>query len=163
MKKGLICYYTETNSTRDYAESIAEELVSEGVSVDVLPINEVKGFDGYDFLVLGAPIQGMQWAKPMVDFAKVNNEALKGKKVAIYFVSYLMKVGRPMWQKAINKSLDKLSLELGAISVGKFEGRVEKPFPKFGKWLLMGKNTAEIDLVDLETSKNWVNELKNRL
>ncbi|MEN6609996.1 MAG: flavodoxin domain-containing protein [Methanoregulaceae archaeon] len=56
MARILIAYATKNGSTTGIAEAISEELRSSGNTAEVAEMNRVKQLDGYDAVILGAPL-----------------------------------------------------------------------------------------------------------
>lgn len=54
--KILVTYATKYGSTREVAETIARVLTEKFLSVDVTACKEVKSIDGYQAVVIGAPL-----------------------------------------------------------------------------------------------------------
>jgi menaquinone-dependent protoporphyrinogen oxidase len=85
MIKILIAYTTNSGSTFDFAQRICDSLVQEGAEVDVRLIGEVQSVDGYQAVLVGAPMI-MGWHKTAVGFVKKHQESLSRVKVA-YFLT----------------------------------------------------------------------------
>jgi menaquinone-dependent protoporphyrinogen oxidase len=86
-KKILVAYVTNAGSTREVAEAIAKELGRDGASVEVRPIKDVGGLDGYDAVVVGGPMI-MGWHREAVQFVEAHQQSLSQKRVA-YFLTAL--------------------------------------------------------------------------
>src|SRR5262245_26343186 len=56
MKRLLVTYTTMAGSTEEVAHALREEIARAGVKADILPIGEVRSLEGYDGLVIGAPM-----------------------------------------------------------------------------------------------------------
>lgn len=163
MKKVLIAYISKTNTTKEIAEHIKVALQTEEVSVDVLSFNEIKNIEDYSAVIIGSPINGMMWLPQATAFVESNKEELNKVPTAYYFVSYLFKDGRKMWQKAIDKSLNKASQIVKPVAVGRFSGRVDKKFPMFFAWVFGIKRDLPLDLVDFKQADKFVAEFKQYL
>src|SRR5512146_1581147 len=83
MKQILVTYATLSGTTVDVAQAVAEELGKCGLQVDVQPIDNIKALDGYDAVVLGAPMI-MGFHRRAIAFLKQNREALRQKPLAIF-------------------------------------------------------------------------------
>jgi len=55
-KRVLVGYVTRCGSTAEVADAIAAVLRASDLNVDVRPAREVRSLDGYDAVVLGAPL-----------------------------------------------------------------------------------------------------------
>jgi menaquinone-dependent protoporphyrinogen IX oxidase len=85
MNKILVVYKTNSGSTTEIAQTIADELSKQQVEVDLKPINEPVDLTPYRGVIVGAPMI-MGWHRDAVNFVKKNQAALSGKKVA-YFLA----------------------------------------------------------------------------
>lgn len=85
----LVAYATRYGSTEEVAEAVAETLRENGFEVDVRPMREVRGLEGYQVVVLGAPIYIGRWHKEAHRFLSQDAEVLTerlatGLQVAIF-------------------------------------------------------------------------------
>ncbi len=83
MSKILVAYSTSSGSTAEVANAVAEELKQAGHVTEVLPVTSVKTLDGYDSIVLGAPMI-FGWHNPARKFLQQHRVDLAGKKVALF-------------------------------------------------------------------------------
>ncbi len=82
MKKLLITYFTESGSTQEIAEIIAQNLPYE--SMDVLSVSEVQHLN-YDAVVIGTPNWYGKPTPKVVDFIKKYEKELSALPVAFFF------------------------------------------------------------------------------
>jgi menaquinone-dependent protoporphyrinogen IX oxidase len=85
MKKILVIYKTNSGSTAEIAQAIAEELRSKSLDVEVKSIHEAVDLSPYQGIVIGAPMI-MGWHRDAVNFIKKNQAVLSAKKMA-YFMA----------------------------------------------------------------------------
>jgi menaquinone-dependent protoporphyrinogen IX oxidase len=85
MKKVLVIYKTNSGSTTDIARTVADEIRSKGLDVDMKTIGEPVDLAPYSGVIVGAPMI-MGWHRDAIAFIKKNQAALAGKKVA-YFLA----------------------------------------------------------------------------
>jgi menaquinone-dependent protoporphyrinogen oxidase len=83
MKRILVAYATMAGSTVEVAQAVAEELASDDVQVDVLPLSEVKSLAAYDGVVLGAPMI-MGWHRAALRFLRNNRGIFQRIPLAVF-------------------------------------------------------------------------------
>ncbi|HEU5104175.1 MAG TPA: flavodoxin domain-containing protein [Roseiflexaceae bacterium] len=83
MNRILVAYATYAGSTVEVAQVVGEELAKTGLQVDVLPIGEVQSLEGYDGVVLGAPMI-MGWHRAALAFLRQYREALQHIPLAVF-------------------------------------------------------------------------------
>ncbi len=83
MKRILVAYATMAGSTGDVARAVGEEIAKSGVSVDVLPLGEVKSLEAYDGVVLGGPMI-MGWHRAALGFLKKHRGAFRRIPLAVF-------------------------------------------------------------------------------
>jgi len=83
MKKALVTYATNSGTTADIARAIGEELHKRAAQVEVLPIEEVTGLEGYDAVALGGPMI-MGWHRGAIAFLKRHQTELSKLPVALF-------------------------------------------------------------------------------
>jgi menaquinone-dependent protoporphyrinogen oxidase len=84
-RKILLAYATNSGSTADVAEKIAEHLTSHGNQVDLRRIDEAPDPGGYDAIVVGAPMI-LGWHRQARRFVHRHRQALSRLPVA-YFMT----------------------------------------------------------------------------
>jgi menaquinone-dependent protoporphyrinogen oxidase len=158
MKKLCIAYVTKTNTTKEIAEEIAKIAREKDWDVKVLPVSAIASLEEFDAILIGAPINGMQWLPEAVEFVEKNQAALKTISTSYFLVSYLMNSGAKMWKKTIDKSLNKVKAIVQPVKIGKFDGRIEDEFPGFARLLFGVKKGTPLDLRDWDGIRAWANE-----
>jgi menaquinone-dependent protoporphyrinogen oxidase len=83
MNKILVTYATMAGSTAEVAEKVAAAIKAGGLPVEVLPISEVNGLDGYGAVVVGGPMI-MGWHRQAAGFLKRNRAALQQLPLAVF-------------------------------------------------------------------------------
>jgi menaquinone-dependent protoporphyrinogen oxidase len=161
--KILITYYTKTQTTSEAAGEIAGILKQQNHEVDIIPLASVSGMESYEAVVIGAPINAMNWHPDATRFVETHREALSKIPVAYYFMSYLLYTGRTFWKKIIRKSLKKVSTVVSPVSVGMFGGKVDKAFPAPARLLFGVAKQAPSDVRDMETVRIWAKELSAKM
>ena len=149
MSKILITYYTKTNTTKEICEYIGNKLGENGDGITIKPISEANDIISYDKVIIGAPINAMMWVKEAKGFVLNNADILKTKKVGLFFNAYLIDNCYGFWNSRIKNSLKLLKKCVAPIVIGKFGGRVDKPFKGFPKLLFGSKSNSPLD------RRNW--------
>jgi menaquinone-dependent protoporphyrinogen oxidase len=80
----LVAYATMYGSTTEVAEAIASSLRTAGVDADVKLARDVKRFDGYDAVVLGAPLIIHKLHRDARGFLSRHQKALGDLPVAVF-------------------------------------------------------------------------------
>ena len=84
MNKILIAYATKHGSTHEVAEAIAGKLAEAGVETHTLPVDRVRSLDGYDAVVLGAPLYMGRLHHDARAFLRRHREEVAGKPFAVF-------------------------------------------------------------------------------
>lgn len=85
-KKVLVAYSTNAGSTAEVAQKIAETFGKDSIDADVRKIDEISDIEGYDAVVVGAPmILGLH--KKAVRFLKMHQQSLGKIPVALFMTA----------------------------------------------------------------------------
>jgi menaquinone-dependent protoporphyrinogen oxidase len=84
MAKVLIAYGSKYGSTKEIAEKIGEAIKGEGLEVDVLSADKVKGIGDYKGIIIGSAMYIGMWRKEVKNFVKNNEKDLAQKPVWIF-------------------------------------------------------------------------------
>lgn len=80
----LVTYATNCGSTQEVAETVATELRNGGFTVDLQQMRSVKTLNGYQAVILGAPLYIGHWHKDTRRFLMYYEKALKERPVAVF-------------------------------------------------------------------------------
>lgn len=80
----LVTYATRYGSTQAVAEAVAAELRAFGLAVEIQPMGKVKTLNGYQQIVLGAPIYIGRLEKDARRFLAQHQNALQTRPVALF-------------------------------------------------------------------------------
>jgi len=83
MRRVLVAYSTNSGSTAEVAAAVAAELTAAGHAADVQPLANVTALDGYDAVVVGAPMI-FGWQPAARRFLQRHQKTLAAKKVACF-------------------------------------------------------------------------------
>lgn len=158
MKNILILYVTKTGTTLHAANIISKVFESKGYSVDIKKISDEFNIEDYFGVIIGAPINGMQWHPEAVSFITIHQQVLKEKAVAYYFMSYILNVGNSFWNKRIQTSLNKVKNIVKPVYIGMFNGKVGSDFPVAARWIFGIKKGTPMNLTDDSEVKEWAND-----
>jgi menaquinone-dependent protoporphyrinogen IX oxidase len=79
----LVAYATNAGSTEEVAKAVAEELGKNGAQATVRRIDEVSSLEGYDAVVVGAPMI-MGWHRGALAFLRRNRQVLGRAPLALF-------------------------------------------------------------------------------
>jgi menaquinone-dependent protoporphyrinogen oxidase len=80
----LIAYATSSGSTQEVAAAVAATLDEQGCQTELRVAREARSLDGYDAVVLGAPLYMFRWHKDALNFLKRHHKALLECPVAVF-------------------------------------------------------------------------------
>lgn len=104
--KVLLAYASTHGSTQEIAEAIAATLTDRGLAVDLQPAREVRTLEGYQAVVLGAPLYMFHLHKDALRFLSKHQKALMaGLPIAIFAGGPISIEQGNEWQEA-RKQLD---------------------------------------------------------
>ncbi len=137
--KCLVAYATNSGSTHEVAEAVAEVIRSSGISVDVRLLDEVDDLRGYQGVIVGAPMI-LGWHRGAVKFLKKHQHTLSQVPVAYFMTAMsLTKTGESQLEGvplSIDPYLPKepqnpahLSLAEKYATVGRYLGSVLRSVP----------------------------------
>ena len=94
--KVLIGHASAHGSTVEIAQRIAGVLEQEGLAVDVLPISQLGGLEGYDAAVLGSAIHQQAWLPEAMAFIQGHANELVARPVWLFSVGMSAGLPRPV-------------------------------------------------------------------
>jgi menaquinone-dependent protoporphyrinogen oxidase len=83
MKKALVTYTTNSGSTEDIARRVADELGKNGAQVDLIRLEQATVLDGYDLVIVGAPMI-LGWHRSARKFIRQHQSELSNTPVAYF-------------------------------------------------------------------------------
>jgi len=160
----LVAYTSLKGSTAEIAQAIGKELQSTGYSVEVVELKAVSSLEGYNAVVIGAPLYMGKVAGDMGKFIKKHLDALEKMPVAAFTVGMSPVGADPaVTQKALNIFQNAL-LPLVPVSVTIFAGKVDPEKLSFMQKWMIGKAKAPVgDFRDWEAIAHWAKELPGKL
>lgn len=79
----LATYATRYGSTKEVIEAVGKVLREAGLETTVRPVKEVTSLDGFDAVLLGAPLYISHWLKDAHKFLTAQQDSLAQKPVAV--------------------------------------------------------------------------------
>ncbi|GAB6089487.1 flavodoxin domain-containing protein [Spirochaeta dissipatitropha] len=162
MENTLIAYYSKTGSSEEAAGLICEELKAKGHSCSIRAISDIHSaadFEGFDSLIIGAPIHGMNWAEEGKTFLESYASELGSRKVYLYSVGYVMHSGRKFWHNVVTKGMDTLANQYGAAGTVHFKGRIDKQMPGAARLLFGISKQTPADIRDCQEVRDWARSI----
>ena len=132
MSHVLIAYTTKHGSTGEVAGAIAETLQQRRLSVELRPAGEVESLDGYDAVVLGAPLYMGRWERNARRFLKRHEASLHTKPTAVFALGPLSDKpeDRPGPMKQLEGALAKTP-NVKPVAIGLFGGVIDSSKLRF--------------------------------
>jgi menaquinone-dependent protoporphyrinogen oxidase len=163
--KVLVAYASKYGSTREIAETIAEDMRENGIMVDLSSADQVSALQDYNAVVLGSAIYVGNWPKSAVSFLKGNQETLKGIPVWL-FSSGPSGEGDPVQLVdgvLYPQSLKSLIEEINPVDITVFHGDINlSKINTMEKWAI--KNVVKKpfgDYRDWKSIEKWTNTVMN--
>lgn len=163
MKNLCIAYVTKTNTTKEIAIEIAKIAREKGWEAKVINFSNIESLEGYDAILIGSPINGMQWLPEAYDFVEKHKDSLKQIPISYFLVSYLMNSGSRMWKRMIDNSLNKAIKSVKPMMIGKFNGKIDAEFGTIPRLLFGVKKDTPLDLRNWDKIKSWAHEFIDTL
>jgi menaquinone-dependent protoporphyrinogen oxidase len=161
----LVGYATRYGSTEEVAGAIAATLGECGLEVDLRPVSEVKTANGYDAIVVGAPLFMFRWHKDALQFLSKNRGMLESKPLALFALGPVHEPhDEGEWQDSwdqLNKELEKFPW-LEPLDIEMFGGKYAPEKLGFPLKLFAGAEPAS-DIRDWEAIKAWARALAERI
>lgn len=154
----LVAYATKHGATAEIADRIAAILREAGLTVEALPVDEVKSLAGYRAIILGSAVYIGRWRKEAVKFLAANEKALMKKAVWI-FSSGPTGEGDPVeltqgWR--MPAGMQAIVHRIGVRDVALFHGASdEKKLNAVERWMLKNVKAQAGDFRDWEAIGAW--------
>lgn len=160
--KILVTYASKHGSTREIAGTIADELRTPGLDVEVIAAGEVGDVACYDAVIMGSAIYAGNWLPDAKTFAQVYSQDLARIPVWVFSSGPL---GKDDLQPHSNP--DMLARPVGELKVREhriFAGKLEPNDLGFGEHLMIRLVGAPRgDFRDWEGIRKWAREIADEL
>jgi len=166
-KKILVTYASRFGSTEGVAKRIGNTLSEHGLTVDVLPMREVKDLSAYQAVVAGSAINAGAWLPDAMQFMQTHRAELSQKPFASFLVCMTLTMrNADQYRSHVATWLAPVRALVRPVSEGLFAGALDiNKIPSFGDHLkfrlsvLFGVWQAG-DHRDWNAIQNWALELK---
>ena len=161
----LVGYATRYGTTREAAEAAAAALRECGFTVNVQLARDVRSLDGYNAVVLGAPLFMFHWHKDALQFLSRHQKALMERPVAVFALG---PTHDPHDEQEWNDLRNQLDQELAKVpwftpvAVEIFGGKYDPAMLRFPLSLFAGKMPGS-DIRDLNAVRAWASSLAAKL
>ena len=144
----LVAYASKYGSTREVAEAICSTLQEAGLRAHLRPTTDVRDLDGYDAVVLGAPLYMGRWHRHAHAFLRRHHRALAGKPLAVFALGPLHDDVEKEWSDArsqLDAAIARHGVEPQAVEV--FGGRVDPSQLRFPFSKIPGGDARDWDAI----------------
>ncbi|MBN2874803.1 MAG: hypothetical protein JXM71_06890 [Spirochaetales bacterium] len=155
----LVAFWTKTGTTQEYAAVLAQALRDGGHTVDVKPFDQAASPDGYDAIVLGAPINGMRPVPALTAYIAANAAALSQRPTALFAVSYMYGKSGKGWTSAMAKGVASAAATMGAKLHTIVPGKIDAPMPGLMRVMFGVPKDLPLDRRDPAAMQTWATEV----
>ncbi len=165
--KVLVTFSTIHGSTQEIAETVAETLRGSNKQVEFLPMRKVQTLEGYDGVVLGAPLYMFRIHKDLFRFLSKHRKSIEnGLPVAIFTSGPSGAGDEEEWQevrKQVEKEMIKVSWFKPKV-MEIFGGKFDPTKLRFPYNLIPAlRQIPTTDLRDWKIIRNWAEQLGKKL
>lgn len=159
MTKVLITYASKYGSTAEAAQAIAATLPDS----DVVPVAEAS-LEGYEAVILGAPLYGGEWLPEAVAFVRDNRAALAAMPVALFVVAIRLHHDDEGMREAVLRAIAPAPATAKPVAVGMFAGRLlPDKLGAIERMQVQSKGLPTGDYLDLDAVRAWAAEVGPQL
>ena len=159
----LVTYATRMESTSDVAEVIGMSLREQGISSDVMPVDDVDSLEGYTAVIVGSAIRVESWLPEAIHFLELKCAELKNLPVAYFTVCMTMRDDTPQNRATVlnyMKPVFENCAEIEPFEIGLFGGMFDtQEFPRAVRWIISKLKFPTGDYRNWEAIHHWVQAL----
>ncbi len=161
----LVGFATRYGSTQEIAGEVASALIEAGLAVNLLPLKEIHSLEGYQAVVIGAPLQMYRWHKDAVNFIARHKKSLLQIPAAVFAVG---PVQAPRVEQEWIDARAQIDKELTAFPWFKpvaveVLGGVFDPEKLSGLMKMFAKSAPASSARDTAAVNAWANELVKKI
>ena len=125
-EKILVTYASRTGTTAGVADAIGKTLTDKGLSVEVIPMKNVKDTVQYSAVVAGSSIQAAKWLPEAIEFLNANSEDLSKKPFATFQVCMTLAMPNgEKYRQGVSEWMEPVRRIVKPVKEGIFAGRLE--------------------------------------
>ena len=163
-KNILVAYASRAGSTGEVAQAIGEVLNSNGSSVDVMLVKDIKDLSQYQAVVLGSAIRIGSWLPEAKKFVENNKQILGQVPTAYFTVCMTLQEDTPETRKEVETFLAPVHAVMEPVDAGYFAGvadfsKLNFLERKMGQWAGM----SEGDYRDWDAIRAWAQNLETKI
>jgi len=163
--KILVAYATKAGSTAEVAAEIGRVIGSKaGYTVDVRPVEQLEGVDGYDAVIVGSGIRAGRWLPEATKFVEDHGDALRQVPVALFAVCLTMREDTEENRSEVAAYLDPVREAVQPMDIGLFAGVMDyERLPLLLRLMVKKMGAPEGDFRDWEAIQAWASQVCARL
>lgn len=163
----LVTCASPHGSTQGIAERVSERLRESGLSVDCVPIRDVRGVADYDAVVVGSAIHDQAWLPEASQFLASHASDLLARPVWLFSVGMPGALARPLRKAAMREGPQVVAPFTAMVrprGTRLFSGVVNRQhFPRAGAAVLALMGSHEGDFRNWPEIDAWAGEIADAL
>ena len=160
----LVAYASRKGSTAGIAQAVGRELKKAGITVEVAEMRTVSSLEGYDAVVIGAPVYMGRRVDDIADFVKRYKNELQKKPVAAFAVGIAPVAPKVESVDAVMENLRKVLDPIQTVAVTMFAGTLDPAQQSFvERTMTKLLNVPTGDFCDWTAIAAWARELPHML
>ncbi len=159
--KVLVAYATKAGSTAEVAAEIGRAMASKGgCQVDVHPVGQLKGIDGYDAVIIGSAIRAGKWLPEATKFVERHRDALSQIPVACFLVCLTLSEDTEENRRTVAAYPDPVREVVRPVEVGFFAGVMDhSKLPFILRLMMKAMKTPQGDFRDWKAITSWADNI----
>jgi menaquinone-dependent protoporphyrinogen oxidase len=164
-KRILVAYASQAGSTGEVAAFMGKALGTNGITVDVCPIENVTNSQGYQAVVVGSAIRAGKWMPVATNFVETHQAVLSRIPTAYFTCCMTLHQDTPENRRKALSFMDPVREILEPVDIGAFAGKMDYRKISFLDRFMVTKvfSTPEGDFRNWDAIQTWVNNLQPKL